>query len=1310
MVAMGAPGDAPQPPRGPPPASLRQKAVKKEEPADSTSSAPVADSDRQAKIRALAQRIRSENRNAREAAAAAEKEAENQAAQEAAQQSMKQADEEMRKLEALLPGLEEKVVGLEDEAERVAILAAPLTMEAIADLKDLQLSAIRDTERALKAAKINADSASRELERCRRDAEAPPAAPKALILAEIKKLQERCEAATAKLDEHKNVRKDHELAIQAEKMFAELAGRLASVEVDCEKAAMMAEPIAKALQNSDEELSPEDLRETRETLRIAQAKLAPTLRLVAGKVSALKGPMRAKMEELQARAEGAQGILDKAHQTIEEAQGRAAALPILKQVSERLTQLDEVLEKMRETEAPFLMGIENLPSEESGEALQKMEKAATLAMSAHADANKYVGMKLVEVGRLAESAAEDARRELQKAKQQIEMNAERVRKFQADTLKRKRQHLVHSIHESVEAAVASITKLQAVSGELQKAEPESLTETIERAQAAELEAQGLVTTARRAVQEKQQEMRPLEAGSSQSAAVKGNSEVLRSKVKVNQMEGELQKFRKVMNEVNEKIKVQKSMHDVSSEIMEADLEIARLTELSQHWPAEQRPPPDDEKAVTAVQDKLTPVISQVEQKLKSAKGLELKELRSVFGRLQNSQKTLDAIKTTLKERTRSAALSVVNEAAAVMKNAEQKLNEIAGAVAKPGQQPLESIPGILKEAKAAAVLVSEAQELIAAGTASQLPLEAKVEFARLQLRVKAADRKAKTSVSSISAFHNRVLAESRSAVLDVLQAAAKRGEGGAYAPDALFDELSEGGEDVAESQLTRFFDAYGMGEKLSEDKVQLAMKLLAPRPLSRQKFCALLADYYKVDREVSITDEFGIQASKKVRKLTPGELLLAKGGKQKDETLGLERMMCCAVVDGASGWVTVKTKAGMSYLSSAKKPYLWCSADLELRPRADSDEGIVRKLRAGECLELLEGPRKESLGSEQRLRGVACNGETSGWLQVQNASGETLAKEGKDVYKCIEAIAMTDIPSFDNCTMLRRVDVGEALELVGTEEAPPGTGGTRRKFRACKDGVEGWVTVKGSQGTLYLKPAKRHYICIQACPLHAALGAESPVQRVLMPGEAFLAFEEPKEVSGGQSRCIYKVRAVKDGAEGFAVATAAKEVQPWSSTYKVLKSVPLTKSLPANEAAELVEVLRTLQHDELVEASEVPIEDVTSGQFRIHCKTKSDAITGWATICESEFSTEQLLRPASEEEIAAAAEQRAGSAAPTTPPRGSAGKGKGKAAPSGGKGGKRKLEVKEEVQEEPHPWHRGTKRAQEAAQQFVSKRYKQGQR
>lgn len=313
------------------------------------------------------------------------------------------------------------------------------------------------------------------------------------------------------------------------------------------------------------------------------------------------------------------------------------------------------------------------------------------------------------------------------------------------------------------------------------------------------------------------------------------------------------------------------------------------------------------------------------------------------------------------------------------------------------------------------------------------------------------------------------------------------------------------------------------------------------------------------------------------------------------------------------------------------------------------------------------------MGSDTPVRGVACHEEAVGWLQVRDRAGNLLAEPNRNVHKCGEAIAMTDVADFTSCTMVRRVDAGEALELIPSEApAAPAEGGERRKYRACRDGREGWITTKGSQGTVYVRPAPRHYTCAQATPMHSGLGAESAVVRVLMPGEAFCAFEEPREVSGGECLSLYRARAAGGGAEGWVTVTPAGEVRPWSSGFTVVHAVPLTSALCMNEAVEPFEVHRLLEPGEMVDVAEMPVVDQATGLLRARCTAAADQASGWATLRESDVLQ---LRPATAEEAARAAVlagQR--DAAPATPPLNAP------STPPGGacKGRRPPWEVKEE--------------------------------
>lgn len=1218
------PSTRPQPPFKPPPGSFM--AVKQEV----RETAHQNDEERQAKIRAMVDRMRAE---AKKAQADSELEQSQQLRKRKAsdmQKNRQNEQEDMKKVESLLEAMEEKAVAIEEELEKVAILAAPLSMEAVEEFRELQLSAIHDTEKAVKAALVVAAKAQKELELRKLEAESLCPAAKARAIEELEKISKRIEEAIAQLDSHKSVRKDYEAAISAEKAYGGFAHRLASVEIDCEKAAMMAEPLAKALDTSPDEISFADVRETKEALRLAQASLAPTIRLIANKVAGLKGPARQRLLELTQRAEAAQATLEKAQRTVEESQSRAAAVPILRQVVDRAVVVEEVLQMMRETEAPFLMGIETMPADEAAETLSRMDKAAALAQSALADAHKYVALKGVEVARLSEGTAETARRELDRVKLQIDEGFERVRKFQADSAKRRRLHMVEGIKQKVEEAESAIIRLREAGASLQSSKTQNLLKTLETAHAVEHEAQNAVTIARRELQEKQQDIRPLQA--SPAEAQKSNSDLLRTKVRVNYMETELAKFRKLAQDLEERMKVEKSLSEISSSLQEVEQGVGVISAAAQHWT--QRPNAEEEGVMAELQGKLTAMNIKVESKLQTAEGIELKELRNVFGRLQKSQTALNSAKEAAKEQSRSISRNILKEVSDIVQKAESKVSAVYGPSSKPTSLTVQRLEALTTEAKSAMELIAEAKRHLAKGQGPQLLMDAKVELARLQLRVKTVERKGKEAAESLISHYDKVASEAEQAAVENLRSAARQADG-SLLPGALFKQLSGGAMEVSEKQLVDFFERSGMEPQLSSGQVRLALNRMAPHGFTKQAFSNTLANFMRVSKDMTMTDEFPIQSAKKVRKVEVGELIEAQGSSQLDKALGLVRLPIRALSDGATGWVTMKSSAGIIYLSPTAKPFLWCARATTLRQGPSESSDQVSSLRAGEVLELLEGPREDKLGSDLRVRGITCQDETPGWLQVSDNKGNVLAKICNNIFKCVEAIAMTNVPDFANCAMVRRIDAGEALEIMrDVEEVHPSEGGSRRKFRACKDGSEGWVTVKGSQGTVYVKVAQKHYLCQEATPIHTGLSAESAVTKVLLPGEAFSAFEDPKEVAGGETMTMFRVKGLVGQREGWVFSSALQEVQPWTPRYFVLKAVPLTQTFAANEAADVIEVIRMLQPSELVGILEQPLEDTSTGQLRARCVALRDKAVGWVTVQDNDGDISLQLRPATASEEA----------------------------------------------------------------------------
>jgi len=448
--------------------------------------------------------------------------------------------------------------------------------------------------------------------------------------------------------------------------------------------------------------------------------------------------------------------------------------------------------------------------------------------------------------------------------------------------------------------------------------------------------------------------------------------------------------------------------------------------------------------------------------------------------------------------------------------------------------------------------------------------------------------------------------------------ATKRGK--ASEPGALFAELAGGQDEISEE---RFGEIMAMEDSaILPEQVQLAFKQLAPHGLVRQCFALALADYRKVVRDISLTSEFGVK-SDRIRKLVRGELLEVTGAPRADTGLSLERLQCRVLQDGSSGWVTIQSNAGAAYIEKTEKPFMWCAQDAGLLTDADASGSTIRSLRTGEVVELLQGPC-EGPASSLLVQGAKRDGTAAGWLQVRE-DHKSLVEPSPNFFRCNDAVAMTDVAEVAQCRMLRRIDAGEVLEVLTDAEVQSSKGGKRRRFRAITDGMEGWVTTQGNQGTAYVINDPRHLVCKGRATVYKELSLESPVLEMLEPGEVFMATDEPQELPGGEKLSLYHVRTTLDYVEGWVAQTKEEPLQPWRRQYEVLRTLAITRNRDTAS-----DELRSLEVRELVEVVDHPVVDEgTEGRLRARCVAMKDGLVGWATVTEGTGHASSLsLRPA----------------------------------------------------------------------------------
>lgn len=168
------------------------------------------------------------------------------------------------------------------------------------------------------------------------------------------------------------------------------------------------------------------------------------------------------------------------------------------------------------------------------------------------------------------------------------------------------------------------------------------------------------------------------------------------------------------------------------------------------------------------------------------------------------------------------------------------------------------------------------------------------------------------------------------------------------------------------------------------------------------------------------------------------------------------------------------------------------------------------------------------------------------WLgEVVSPGAESVARDDlqqllRVCWKVTKATVLTNGFGIKDSAVSRRLDVDEIIEAIGPAGPKDEDSGAKRLYgRAVRDGLLGYVTVRGNQGTTYLELAGTTCVTAKETSLFDAMTQEARELRKLKPGETLdmLVHDTKDEVSG----CIrLKVRARSDGAVGW-VSRASKD-------------------------------------------------------------------------------------------------------------------------------------------------------------------------
>ncbi|CAJ1421222.1 unnamed protein product, partial [Effrenium voratum] len=451
----------------------------------------------------------------------------------------------------------------------------------------------------------------------------------------------------------------------------------------------------------------------------------------------------------------------------------------------------------------------------------------------------------------------------------------------------------------------------------------------------------------------------------------------------------------------------------------------------------------------------------------------------------------------------------------------------------------------------------------------------------------------------------RLTADAHKAVAAALrEAALKEGVG----VQALFDRLRKDGSTIPVQELRTF-----LGDSLKASELDLGLSRYVGG-FSKLGLTLLLEDYMRCIKDITMTSELEVKSAKTVKKLTVGDYVkVLEPGKCDDQ--GMMRVRCEAVSDLVEGWVSLKGSSGTSFLERCFKPFLCCREELLLQADFETGSTEVRKLRPGQVVEVLEGPRREAATECLRVRGRAVKDGKTGFIALKDVSGDIL--EPIKVLVCRLSTALTTGLDVSSSKTVRKVEAGEVFEALEEAQEDEKRKLSRVKVRTYRDDKEGWVTLKGNSGTCFVESSDQHHIVKKTVPLESGFRSGSAPVRLLEEREVFELLEEPKtEKKEGDQR----MRGRASASEGWF--TLSKFLTPWSPRYRCIRSIELTSSLSPSS-----DVVRKLGSGEMVEALELPTEDDSSGLVRVRVRGEQDNSLGYVTLRDQGHVYLEALAP-----------------------------------------------------------------------------------
>jgi len=212
----------------------------------------------------------------------------------------------------------------------------------------------------------------------------------------------------------------------------------------------------------------------------------------------------------------------------------------------------------------------------------------------------------------------------------------------------------------------------------------------------------------------------------------------------------------------------------------------------------------------------------------------------------------------------------------------------------------------------------------------------------------------------------------------------------------------------------------------------------------------------------------------------------------------------------------------------------------------------------------------------------------------------------------IKVIALTNEFEISTCKTIRKAEVDEIIEAIEGPKTDEKLGLVRVRGRSLTDGAQGWISVKGNQGTPFLQEVEKpFYSCNKEVPLENDFAGSAAV-RTLKADEVLELMEGPRtETYPDGLRARGKTSG--DDALGWFTIKDQKGVvfaEVSDKYYTCSSSVAMTDGFDIKNC----KVLRKFAVGELFIAEGEPKMEESAEITRVRGKAVKDNVEGWITI------------------------------------------------------------------------------------------------